>query len=265
MQQRYLCNTQIAVSRLGLGTVKFGRNQGVKYPEAFALPSDQDLLRLLDSAAAWGINLLDTAPAYGNSEERLGKLLQGKRQQWVIATKAGEEFINGESHFDFSPVALQHSVEHSLLRLHTDYLDVVLIHSNGEDERLIEQEGVFDTLARLKKDGKIRVFGMSTKTVAGGLRTVEEADVVMVTYNPFCRDDQAVIAAAHQQGKGVLVKKALASGHLEQFRVSGQAGHDAVKTALQFVLAEAGVSSLVLGTINVEHLREAVEVVMAMS
>ena len=98
-----LGQTSLDVSILGLGTVKFGRNQGVKYPNSFSLPSDKELSHLLSLAADVGINLLDTAPAYGMSEERLGHLLQGQRHQWIISTKVGEEFIQGQSYFDFSP------------------------------------------------------------------------------------------------------------------------------------------------------------------
>jgi aryl-alcohol dehydrogenase-like predicted oxidoreductase len=201
MQNRLLGSTGIPVSPLGLGTVKFGRNQGVKYPEAFELPSDQTILNLIHHAKDLGINLLDTAPAYGNSEERLGKLLSGQRQDWVIVTKAGEEFIDGQSHFDFSKKHLRYSIERSLVRLQTDYLDVVLIHSNGHDQTLIEQEQVFSTLQRAKQQGLIRAYGMSSKTVAGGLLTVDHSDVAMVTYNPCTTNDKVVIQRAYEQQK----------------------------------------------------------------
>jgi len=76
------------VSPLGLGTVKFGRNQQVKYPTAFELPDDKQVLNILALARDLGINLLDTAPAYGLSQQRLGKLLSG-RQDWIIVSKVG--------------------------------------------------------------------------------------------------------------------------------------------------------------------------------
>lgn len=244
MQTRRLGQTEIEVSVLGLGTVKFGRNQGVKYPREFALPSDQELGHLLAAASEVGINLLDTAPAYGSSEERLGSLLQGQRQRWIISTKAGEEFVNGESHFDFSPRAIRASVERSLRRLNTDYLDIVLAHSSGDDVGLVEQENIFTTLNELKQSGKIRAYGMSTKTVAGGLLTVEHADVAMVTLNPAATEDRQVIASAQQKNKGIFIKKALGSGHLP------------AAEALKFALNEPGVSSVIVGTINVAHLLE---------
>src|SRR5690606_15619655 len=86
---RPLGQTGLTVSALGLGTVKFGRNTGVKYPRSFELPDRSAAANLLSLARDLGINLLDTAPAYGESEERLGELLQGQRQDWLICTKAG--------------------------------------------------------------------------------------------------------------------------------------------------------------------------------
>jgi len=255
MLKRSIGNTGIQVSVAGFGTVKFGRNQKVHYPQAFTLPSDQAAADLLALARDYGINLLDTAPAYGESEERLGKLLKGQRQNWVISTKVGEEFINGDSQFDFSAQAMRDSIERSLKRLHTDYLDLVLVHSNGEDLKLIEQDEVFNTLAEIKARGKIRAYGMSTKTVEGGMQAVRLSDVVMVTYNPHQSGEQPVIAYAHQHHKGIFIKKALASGHLNKLG----AKQDPVKTTFQFIFQEPGVTSIILGTINPEHLKHNID------
>lgn len=239
---RLLGSTGIQVSPIGLGTVKFGRNQGVKYPAPFELPTDKAIQDLLTAAKELGINLLDTAPAYGHSEERIGKLLIGQRHDWVITTKAGESFINGESNFNFSKEAIVISVEQSLKKLKTDYIDLLLIHSNGDDEKIIHQDHVFLTLDSLKKAGKIRSFGMSTKTIAGGLLAVDQSDAVMVTYNKSYTDEVAVIDYAAEKDKAVLVKKALGSGHLPPAE------------NLKFVLENNGVSSVIVGTLNPTHL-----------
>src|SRR5262245_16020336 len=92
------------VSRLGLGTTKFGRNQQVNYPggPGFALPTDREIEMLLDLALECGINLLDTAPAYGSAEARLGKFLGARRERFFVVTKTGEEFADGNSRHDFS-------------------------------------------------------------------------------------------------------------------------------------------------------------------
>jgi len=101
---RPLGSTGLTVSPLGLGTVKLGRDQGVKYPNGFQIPGDDEARMLLRQARDLGINLIDTAPAYGRSEERLGPLLRGQRQDWVIVSKVGEEFVDGQSTHDFSAV-----------------------------------------------------------------------------------------------------------------------------------------------------------------
>lgn len=248
LQKRLIGKTGIEVSKIGLGTVKFGRNQGVKYPAAFNLPSDDEIKNLLALAAEQGINLLDTAPAYGSSEERIGKLLQGNRHDWILSTKVGEEFTDGQSAYDFSAEVIKQSIERSLKRLRTDYLDIVLVHSNGEDERIIEQDQVFETLSLLKSAGKIRAFGMSTKTIAGGLLAVDHSDVVMVTYNKICVDDKEIIEYAHQKQKGIFIKKAFASGHIQV----------PVAENLKFIFSETGVTSVIVGTINPAHLVESV-------
>ena len=86
MQKRVLGSTGLDVSVLGLGTVKIGRNQQVKYPSGFELPDDRSVIELFELARSLGINLIDTAPAYGSSEQRLGELLPD-RHDWVMMTK----------------------------------------------------------------------------------------------------------------------------------------------------------------------------------
>lgn len=256
MHRRFIATTDIQVSPLGLGTVKFGRNQGVKYPQGFNLPSDQEVRELLALAFDLGINLLDTAPAYGLSEERVGRLLPNSRHDWVIETKVGEQFLDGESSFDFSATATRSSVENSLRRLRTDYLDMVLIHSDGDDVRILQQEAVLDTLQTMQREGWVRTVGISSKTVEGALLAYDlGCEVVMASYNPIYTDELAVLEAAAAQNRAVLIKKAFASGHLDKLGSKNPVEH-----ALAFIFAQAGVCSVVLGTLNPQHLRENVAI-----
>lgn len=244
MQSRALGTTGINVSALGLGTVKLGRSENVRYPESFEIPDDTSARELLSQAKSLGINLLDTAPAYGTSETRLGTLLAGQRHDWVICTKVGELFSDGVSTYDFTPEQVQHSVKTSLQRIHTDYLDVVLIHSDGRDIPILENYGTLEALNDLKSRGWIRAVGISHKSVAGAQRAIElGCDVIMATLNLTAQNESNVIANAGVAGCGVLVKKAFASGHGAIDSLSYAAGH-------------AGVSAVVVGTINPEHLRE---------
>ena len=243
MKLRALGSSGIDVSPLGLGTVKIGRNQQVKYPQGFDIPDDARVSELLGLAWELGINFIDTAPAYGSSEQRLGQLLP-HRDDWVIMTKVGEIFENGRSRFDFSAEHTRSSVENSLKRLRRDRVDVVLVHSDGNDMAIIEDGAALDALDRMKQQGLIRAYGMSTKTVEGGCWIVENTDVVMATYNLESDAELPVIERAYQLNKGVLVKKGLQSGHAAS-----------VEDAFRHVLMQPGVSSMIVGTINLDHLR----------
>ncbi|WP_236211275.1 aldo/keto reductase [Metapseudomonas otitidis] len=246
---RPLGDTGLRVSPLGLGTVKLGRDQGVKYPSGFTIPDDVEARQLLALARDLGINLIDTAPAYGRSEERLGPLLRGQRQDWVIVSKVGEEFEAGQSHFDFSPAHTRRSVERSLQRLETDVIDLVLVHSDGNDVAVLRDSGVYETLAELKQAGKIRAFGLSGKTVDGGLLALERGDCAMVTYNLNEQGERPVLDYAAQHAKGLLVKKGLASGH-----VCLAPGVDPVRASFELIFGHPGVTSAIIGTINPLHL-----------
>ncbi|WP_220811512.1 aldo/keto reductase [Pseudomonas paralcaligenes] len=245
---RPLGDTGLIVSPLGLGTVKLGRDQGVKYPNGFTIPDDAAARALLDQARALGINLIDTAPAYGVSEQRLGPLLRGQREDWVIVSKVGEEFDDGQSRFDFSPQHTRLSVERSLRRLETDRIDLVLVHSDGNDVAILRDSGVYETLAQLKREGKIRAFGLSGKTVEGGLLALADGDCAMVTYNLAEQAERPVLDHAAAHGKGILIKKALASGH------AVLAGEDPVRASFELVFGHPGVTAAIVGTINPQHL-----------
>lgn len=209
LPKKTIPGTELDVSVLGLGTVKLGRDKGVKYPESFTIPDDQAALALLQQAWDLGINLIDTAPAYGNSEQRLGELLPQLPFDWIICSKAGELFnsTTGESSFDFSADGLKRSIENSLKRLNRDQIEIVLIHSDGNDVPVIEQYKALETLNELKQQGLILATGMSTKTVEGGLLTLDQADIAMVTHNLAYQGEQDVLDAAAEKTNRCLSKK----------------------------------------------------------
>lgn len=261
-QKRYkmvlktIFGTDIQVSALGLGTVKLGRNQGLKYPKSFELPSDLEVETLLALAEELGINYLDTAPAYGHSEERIGKLLLGNRDNWVIGTKVGEHFENGESVFDFSPKGVKKSLESSLQKLRTDYLDIVFIHSNGADVKILKETSVLDILKEYKEKGILKAIGISSKTVEGGELALDlGCDAVMLMHHPSYPDELPVIEKAAKMNRSIFVKKALSSGHLAKLGTANP-----IEKSLRFIFEKEAVKSVVVGTINPEHLRENVKI-----
>ena len=264
LPRRILGPTGMSVSALGLGAVKFGRNEGVKYPASFQIPEMKYLQDFLAFAQNLGVNLIDTAPAYGSSEERLGELLKGQRDQWIICSKAGEEFVDGASHYYFDAYHLEQSLLRSLKRLKTDYLDIFLVHSNGDDLKIIEEYDVFNTLAQFKQRGLIRSFGMSTKTLQGGLRALKASDVVMVEFSPTHREEEAVLDQALINHTGVLVKKALASGHLATIaqKLGLKTPAQVIQASMNLVFQKPAVGSVIVGTINPKHLRENVDAVI---
>lgn len=232
----------VAVSVLGLGTVKFGRNSGVKYPRPFALPSDGQIADLLATAKRLGIDLLDTAPAYGRSEQRLGEAIAGERERWVLATKVGEEFAAGVSRHDFSADHVLRSVERSLRRLRTDTLDVVLVHSDGRAVAAIEAAGAFAALRRLQRQGVVRCVGFSGKRVDDGRAALGLADALMCAVHAGDTSQTPLVAEAAVAGVGVLVKKPMASGLR------------ADPAGLGAIARQPAVAAVVTGTLRRDHL-----------
>jgi aryl-alcohol dehydrogenase-like predicted oxidoreductase len=253
MKKRLIADTEVAVSLLSLGTVKFGRNQSVKYPGTFDLPSDADLARLLDIAKQAGISTLDTAPAYGIAEERLGKLLKGQRQHWEIITKAGESYDvkHNTSHYDFSAKALRLSLENSLRKLQTDYIDCWMIHSDGNDiERL--NDDVINILFKAKQEGLTRSIGMSTKTVAGGEYALQHLDCIMMAASLNHTEENTLFSVAEKLGKSVILKKIYDSG----WALTGENKQQVMQQTLLALFQHKAVASAIVGTINPRHLQE---------
>lgn len=241
MLRRDLGRTGLKVSPLGFGAFKIGRNEKVKYPRPYDLPDETTVGNLLNRLLDLGINLIDTAPAYGLSEERIGRHLRNRRSEFILCTKVGETFDAGESRYDFTTISIEQSIYRSLKRLQTDVLDVVLIHAPGNDLEILRSTSVVQTLQRMKSAGHIKAIGLSGKTVEAGLSALDWADIVMVEYHLQDTSQLALMTQATSRGLGVFVKKGLAAGHLP------------AADAIPFVLNTPGVSSLVLGGLSLEH------------
>lgn len=254
ISKRQLGSTNLQLSLIGLGTVKFGRNTAVKYPSAFELPSIKQISELLELAQSLGINTLDTAPSYGSSEERLGLIFSQNtatsiaRDNWILITKAGEEFENNQSIYNFSANYINNSINKSLKTLGTDHIDIFLIHSDGSDHDIAENDSLWQILETRKKMGDILSYGVSSKTVNGGLNCLKRSDLAMVTYRKDYTDELPILDYATQNNKGILLKKVLNSGH------SVHKNKDTLQEELQYCADHPAVTSMIIGTINPDHL-----------
>ena len=243
MKPRRLGKTGLTVSPIGFGAFKIGRNEKTKYSDPYPLPDEQEVERLLNGLLDLGVTHLDTAPAYGLSEERIGRSLAHRRKELTLSTKVGEIFEQGESRYDFSAAGVRASVEQSLRRLRTDVVDLVFIHAHAADVEIQQSSDVVPTLCEMKRQGLVRAIGLSGKTQAGARLALDWADVLMVEYHLHDQSHAGVIAAAADRGLGVIVKKGLASGQL------------APEQAIRFALANPGVASLVVGGLNLDHMK----------
>ena len=245
---RRLGRTDAQVSGLAFGAFKLGRNEKIKYPNSYALPTELEAEEILNGILDLGINWIDTAPAYGLSEERIGKALQARRKEFFLSSKVGEEFESGESRYLFhekDPVPLfQKSLERSLRRLRTDSVDALLFHSDGRDLEILSRPDFVEWIQETRRKGLARWIGFSGKTPEGARMALSWSDLIMVEYHLLNRDHETVIAEAAQQGVGVLVKKGLGAGHLNAFE------------SINFLLKNPGICSIVVGSLSLKHMKE---------
>lgn len=213
-----LGQTGLTVSRLVLGTMTFG------------LQTDEDTSRqILDTAAAAGINVLDTADVYplggglataGRTEEILGRWLKGKRDRFILATKAVGQV--GESPWDqgASRKHLLDAIDASLRRLETDYVDLYQLHSDDVSTPLDETLEALDAIVR---SGKARYIGVSNFLAYRLSRALGRADVRHLTrfvsiqprYNLLFREiERELLPLAQEEGLGVIPYNPLAGGLL---------------------------------------------------
>ncbi len=242
MVRRRLGKTGFEISPIGFGAFKIGRNQKIKYPAGYDLPDDTQTEQLLNGVLDLHINYIDTAPAYGISEQRIGQFLSARRDEFVLSTKVGETFQDGQSTHDFTAQGVRRSIARSQKRLASEVLDIVFVHCDGNDLEILNETDVVATLIELKQSGQIKAIGFSGKTTEGARAAMDWADALMLEYHVDDTSHESVIAEAADKNIGVIVKKGLAAGHLD------------AATAINFVLNNPGVTSMVIGSLSLEHL-----------
>ena len=236
------------VAPIAFGSFKVGRNEGIKYAQGYPLPSTDEARALLHAVCDMGIDVIDTAPAYGLAESRIGQALMARRESIVIATKVGERFEGGRSEYDFSRAATARSLHESMQRLCTDRLDIVHVHSDGSDLAILRDGGAIGALEDARARGHVGVIGFSPKTVEGAMACLGDPRIGSMMLEYHARDTamSAVMDRCHTSGVAVLVKKPLASGSIP------------ASEAIPFVLAHPAVTAAVVGSLRIEHMREAV-------
>jgi aryl-alcohol dehydrogenase-like predicted oxidoreductase len=279
---RVLGRTGAEVSILGYGAMEL---RGVpRGPEI----SSAEAGRLLGEVLDCGINLIDTSIDYGDSEELIGQHLGTRRDEFFLASKCGCPLTvpadaTPPYRHDHSAANVRAGVEQSLRRLRTDRLDLVQVHMSPSVAEM-QAGGTVEELQRLKDEGKVRFLGMS-----GTLPELPDQiemgvfDVFQIPYSLFQRAHEESMVRAAEAGAGVLIRGGVGRGTASEDKawtveplsgadgpaadvwraaglddlLDGMSRHEFV---LRYTLAHPALSSTIVGTSKVEHLRGNVEV-----
>ena len=279
MRQNVLGRTGLKVSHLALGGL-FVSRKGGEFEQ-----SRQAVLAALDR----GVNYIDTAPGYANSEEVLGSILKDVERPVILSTKLGGR----PQPFDpKNKDALLQSVEESLRLLHRDTIDILMIHEPdrpGQYDWWNDWETfngpVLDVMAQLKKDGTIRFTGLGGTTAYELPRIIRTGrfDVVLTAFNYSLLWREAeieVLPAAAEQKMGVVAGSPLQQGALakrydedvargapwlskprrEQFRALyrflDEAGMPLPEMALRFAISNPAIHTVLMGARSAEEVRQ---------
>ena len=262
MEQRAFGSTGLEVSALGFGAGHLG-SPGLSNAGAASL-----LGAVLDA----GVTLIDTARGYGLSEERLGRLIPGRRSEFVLSTKVGYE-IPGVP--DWSAQAVLGGVDRALTQLRTDVLDVCFLHSCSLE--VLEAGEAIEALHAAQQAGKVRVCGYSGEGAA--LSWAIDSGAFGAVQTSVNLADQwtlgALVPRAAGAGLGIIAKRPLANAawrfqdrpvgqyeepYWERLRIMAlePADGDWTGTALRYSAFAPGVSTAIVGTSSVAHLQAAV-------
>jgi uncharacterized protein len=203
---------------------------------------------VLHRAFDLGINFYDTADCYmhGHNEEMVGKVFHGKREKVFIQTKV-------HAHDEKK---MRASVERSLRRLQTDYIDVLVWHNLNSPEEVSEPK-LFEFMSKMKKEGKARFTGFSAHSrMASLLREAAKSnlhDVALVSYNfTHSKNLKEAVALAAKSGIGIVAMKTQAGGYKKE-KMEGLSPHQA---ALKYILRDQNVSAAIPGVTTIEQIEE---------
>jgi aryl-alcohol dehydrogenase-like predicted oxidoreductase len=196
---RRLGRTGLIVSALGFGASELGQKRlAVKAVAA-----------ILGSALDAGLNVVDTAPCYGNSEELIGRVIGHRRKDFYLLTKCGH--ASGLPFADWTPALIEPSIDRSLKRLGTDYIDIVQFHSC--EERHLRRGDLIYALQRAREKGKLRYLGYSGDGAAAQYAAQSGAfDTVQISVSIADQDAiDTVLPLLRQHDIGVIAKRPIAN------------------------------------------------------
>lgn len=211
MQYRELGRTGLRISQLGYGSM------GLRGPNTWGVRvvSDTDAERILHQVLDSGINFIDTAPDYGVSEERIGRFLGRRRDEFVLATKCGCAPIQHPDHLEIRHVwtreTLRQNLETSLRRLQTDHIDVVQFHGGNADT--LQQEGLIELLQEFRERGLIRFIGVSSSLPdLPAMIDLGVFDTFQIPYSCLDPRHAPFISQAAATGAGIIIRGGIAQG-----------------------------------------------------
>jgi aryl-alcohol dehydrogenase-like predicted oxidoreductase len=265
MEMKDLGSTGLKVSRLGMGLYQIG--------EALTPADEAEVAQLLNAALDSGINFLDTSACYGISEELIGRAIAYRRQEYILATKCGH-VTGGYQGEEWTAQTIKDSIQRSLVRLKTDYLDLVQLHSCEVD--VLERGEAVRALLDAKAAGKTRYAGYSGDNDAA--RWAVESGLFDTLQTSFNLVDQHarthLFPLAQARHMGIIVKRPIANGmwgaskscitytddYFERAKIMAQDGpipgapENRILLALGFTLAHQEVDTAIVGTCNHNHL-----------
>ncbi len=267
MEKRRFGSTDMEVSVLGFGGAEIGY-QGA---------TEKEVTALFESALEAGLSVIDTAECYMNSEELIGNTISHRRHEYYLFTKCGH--ASGMQGSDWDPVMLAAQIDRSLMRLKTDHVDVIHLHSCSEE--ILQQGAVIEVLQHAKQAGKTRYIGYSGDGKAA-LWAVQSGLFDSLETSVNIADQEAIeltIPKALERGMGVIAKRPIAnaawrSGSLPDDEYARPYYHrlqalnydflngkvsDSIAKALRFTLTVPGVNTAIVGTAKPHRYRENVE------
>ena len=284
IEKRRLGENGPEVTFFGFGALEIGRNWGLGEGAEVQRPDEAEAGRVLNAVLDLGVNLIDTASAYHASEARIGQAIRGRRGEFVLATKCGEHNDEPRTYYDFSYRAIAESIDRSLELLQTDCVDLLQIHFGPEPQRVVDDGETVRAMKDAREAGKVKLLGAS---IGGEVarRCIESGDfdVMQLGYSLLDQSDEGLIELCGRKGIGVLIRTGLGAGKLtprvvshlddldERTRAKISAwlelvGGDAdllTALALKFLHHNPHVTSVLVGSKNIEHLQRNIELLGA--